>query len=617
MIVARFGAANSRPTPLGEAPPEWYGPAATDGEAGQREDPREDLEEGGLEILRRDIVLVGGGGAGLRAALAAVDAWPEASIGMVSKVYPMRSHTVSAEGGAAAVAGDDDNLDLHAYDTLKGSDFLADQDVVERFVEEAPGELVQLEHWGCPWSREPDGRIAVRAFGGMSVKRTWFAADKTGFHMLHALFQTSLKYEQIQRLDEFFATRLLVDGDRVCGVSALDIRTGEVVALIGSAVILCTGGGGRIFPFTTNAAIKSGDGMALAYRAGVPLKDMEFVQYHPTGLPGTGILMTEASRGEGGHLLNADGDRFLVTYDHGVGDKAELGPRDMLSRAIIHEIAQGRAFDGPYGHYVHLDLRHLGEKKIDERLPFVRELARDYVGVDPVYAPIPVRPVVHYMMGGVDTDIEGATPRDGLFAAGETACVTINGANRLGSNSLTECLVFGARAGRAAAAFARQAPEPNVASLRAQAEAEGGRIERLRGKSGGEKIAHIRRDMNQAMESGCGVFREESAMKACVETIADLKKRYADLGLEDGSKVFNTELVQALELGNMLDAAEAVANAALLRKESRGAHTRTDFETRNDTDFLKHTLVRFSPEGPRIEYSPVTLTRWQPEERKY
>ncbi len=570
-----------------------------------------------MEVTRYDIVLVGGGAAGLRAAIAAAEASPGARIAMVSKVYPMRSHTVSAEGGAAAVTGADDSLDMHAYDTLKGSDFLADQDVVERFVEEAPGELTQLEHWGCPWSREPDGRVAVRAFGGMSIKRTWFASDKTGFHMLHALFQTSLKYEQIVRLDESFATRLLTDGDRVCGVAALDIRSGEMRALLGGSVMLCTGGAGRIFPFTTNGSIMTGDGMALAYRAGVPLKDMEFVQYHPTGLPGTGILITEASRGEGGHLINAEGERFLVTYDHGVGDKAELGPRDMLSRAIIREMEAGRSFSGPYGNYVHLDLRHLGEKKIDERLPFVRELARNYVGVDPVHAPIPVRPVVHYMMGGIDTDAEGVTRKPGLFAAGETACVTINGANRLGSNSLTECLVFGRRAGLAAVSFAKDAPDVSDSSVREQIDAEARRIESLRGKTGGEKISQIRREMNEAMENGCGVFREEGTIKATAAKIAELRGRYADIGLEDRSKVFNTEIVAALELGNMLDAAEAVANAALLRRESRGAHTRTDFETRNDQEYLKHSLVYFAPEGPRVEYSPVTLTRWQPEERKY
>jgi fumarate reductase flavoprotein subunit len=549
--------------------------------------------------------------------MAAAELDPRISVACVSKLFPMRSHTVSAEGGAAAVARDDDSLELHIYDTLKGSDFLADQDVVEAFVQDAPRELTQLEHWGCPWSREPDGRVAVRAFGGMSVKRTWFASDKTGFHMLHALYQTSLQYPQIQWLNEYFAMKILTDGGKACGVAALDMRSGVVKAVLGRAVILCTGGAGRIFPFTTNASAKTGDGMALAYRAGVPLKDMEFVQYHPTGLPGTGILITEASRGEGGHLYNAVGERFLVTRDYGVGDKAELGPRDMLSRAEIREIQAGRGFKGPYGEYVHLDLRHLGEEKIDKRLPFVRELARNYVGVDPVYEPIPVRPVVHYMMGGVDTDVRGATLLPGLFAAGETACVSMNGANRLGSNSLTECLVFGRRSGEAATEFARGREAPRESALVEQAAAEQARLERLRGKHGGERIAQIRREMNGAMERGCGVFREEAEMAACVRTMAELKGRYADIGLSDKSLVFNTEVVQALELGNLLDVAEAVALCALQRKESRGAHTRTDYPRRSDQEYLKHTLVNFSPAGPRIDYRPVVITRWKPEERKY
>jgi fumarate reductase flavoprotein subunit len=451
----------------------------------------------------------------------------------------------------------------------------------------------------------------------MSVKRTWFAADKTGFHMLHALYQTALKYPNVHFIDESFATRLLIDDGRACGVATLDIRTSEVSAVLGKAVILTTGGGGRIFPFTTNAAIKTGDGMALAYRAGVPLKDMEFVQYHPTGLPGTGILITEASRGEGGYLFNSEGERFLVTHDYGVGDKAELGPRDMLSRAIMREFEAGRGFKGPYGDYVHLDLTHLGQQAIDKKLPFVRELARNFVGIDPVEKPIPVRPVVHYMMGGIDTDVDAATELPGLMAAGETACVSINGANRLGSNSLTECLVFGARAGRSAVDFAQRAGEANEARLLEQAQAEVGRIEALRGKHGGEKIAQIRRDLHTTMERGCGVFRSETSMQETASIVADLKGRYQDLGLSDTSKVFNTEITMALELGNMLDIAEAVVNAAILRKESRGSHTRTDFQTRNDAEFLKHTMVRFAPEGPRIDYKPVTITRWQPEERKY
>lgn len=570
-----------------------------------------------MEISRHDIVLVGGGGAGLRAAIAAVEADPKVSVACVSKLYPMRSHTVSAEGGAAGVAREDDNLDLHAYDTLKGSDFLADQDAVEIFVEAAPRELVQLEHWGCPWSREKDGRVSVRAFGGMTTKRTWYATDKTGFHMLHALFQTSLKHDRIVRYDEYFATKILVENGRAVGVAAFDMRTGKMHAVLGRSVILCTGGAGRIFPFTTNAAVKTGDGMALAYRAGVGLKDMEFVQYHPTGLPGTGILITEASRGEGGYLKNNKGERFLIEYDYGVGGKAELGPRDMVSRAEMREFQAGRGFKGPYGDYVHLELMHLGEEKIDKKIPFVRELAKNYVGIDPVFEPIPVRPVVHYMMGGVDTDLNGATELPGLFAAGEAACVSINGANRLGSNSLTECLVFGARAGLAAARFAKGSTAGDEKNALDQARSEEGRLERLRGKHGGEKIAQIRRELNLATESGCGVFREDDSMRAALDVVTQLKGRYADIGLSDRSLIFNTEVVQALELGNMLDVAETVALSALHRRESRGAHTRTDFPTRNDGEFWKHSLVKFAADGPHLSYKPVTKTRWELEERKY
>ncbi len=571
-----------------------------------------------VQVVRHDVLIVGGGAAGLRAAIAAVEADPKLSVALVSKVYPMRSHTVSAEGGAAAVAGADDSLEKHAYDTVKGSDFLADQHVIEYFVEEAPRELTRLEHCGCPWSREPDGRVAVRAFGGMTTDRTWYATDKVGFHMLHTLFQHSLRFERIVRYDEFFVTRLLVEGGAVRGVAALEIRTGEVWVMLGRAVILATGGAGKAFPFTTNGNIKTGDGMALAWRAGVGLKDMEFVQYHPTGLPGTGILITEATRGEGGYLVNKDGERFLVTRDYGVGKKAELGPRDMISRAIIQEIDAGRGIDGPYGQYVHLDLRHLGEEKIDAKLPFVRELGKAYVGVDPVHEPIPVRPVLHYMMGGVDVDIDGATALPGLYAAGETACISLNGANRLGSNSLTECLVFGARSGEKAVEHARGTTDGNEATLRRQGEEEAARLDRLRGrKKGGEKLAAIRRALGDAMESGAGVYREEDSTRDACRAIAQLKGRFADLGLQDASRVFNTELVAALELANLLDVAEAVAHSALYRRESRGAHARRDFPKRDDSQFLHHTVVHFDAAGPRVSTKPVTITRWQPEERKY
>ncbi|MBB83957.1 MAG: fumarate reductase (quinol) flavoprotein subunit [Deltaproteobacteria bacterium] len=571
-----------------------------------------------MDVSRHDIVIVGGGGAGLRAAIEAAQNNPDASIALVSKVYPMRSHTVSAEGGAAAVARDDDNLELHGYDTVKGSDFLGDQDSIQYFVQEAPKELALLENWGCPFSRNEDGTVATRAFGGMTTKRTWYAADKIGFHMLHALFQHSMRFKNIVRYDEYFVSKLLVD-DGVCrGVAALDIRTGEYHTILGRAVILTTGGGGKIFPFTTNGTIKTGDGMALAYRAGVPLKDMEFVQYHPTGLPGTGILITEATRGEGGFLRNNQGERFLVEYDYGVGTKAELGPRDMISRAIVQEIEAGRGFKGPYGEYVQLDLTHLGEDKIDSRLPFVRLLAKTYVGVAPVYEPIPIRPVVHYMMGGVDTDINGATELPGLYAAGETACVSINGANRLGSNSLTECLVFGAAAARHAMDFSAGSSDGNEAALTAQAEEEAARVDDLRGrKKGGEKISAIRRELNTVMESACGVYREQGSMQHGVGAVAQLRSRVADLRLEDDSKVFNTELITALELANMVEVAETLAVSAAHRKESRGAHTCKDFTTRNDDEYLYHTMAYHNPAGPRLGKKDVVLGKWEPEERKY
>ncbi len=571
-----------------------------------------------------DVLIIGGGGAGLRAAIAAAETSDRLSIAVLSKVYPMRSHTVSAEGGAAAVMRENDSLDTHAKDTIFGSDFLADQDVVEAFVKEAPGQMIQIEHWGCPWSRDPDGRVSVRAFGGMTVNRTLYAADKTGFHMLHALFQTSLKYDRIVRYDEWFATSLLVEDGKVSGMVALNLQDGTVRAITAKVVIICSGGGGRVFPFTTNAAIKTGDGMALAYRAGAPLKDMEFVQYHPTGLPGTGILITEASRGEGGHLKNKDGYRYLQDYglgpptDKPVNRKMELGPRDILSRCHMQEHQKGRTFEGPYGHYVHLDLRHLGEKLIDKNLPFVRELAKNYVGIDPVYEPIPVRPVVHYMMGGISTDINGRTPLEGLYAAGECACVSINGANRLGSNSLTELLVFGCRAGQSAARYAMERPAVKSNPVAQLVSDERRRLDtQFLRADGRERIADIREAMQKSMESGAGIYRDQAGMDATCKTLRELRGRFAKIGLQDRDAVFNTEVIAAMELDAMLDVAEAVANSALLREESRGSHTRTDFPKRDDARFLKHSLAFRTPAAPRIDYLPVTITRWAPEERKY
>jgi fumarate reductase flavoprotein subunit len=571
-----------------------------------------------------DVLLVGGGAAGLRAAIAIAETNPNLSVAVVSKVYPMRSHTVSAEGGAAGVIAEGDTLDEHAYDTVSGSDWLCDQDAVEAFVQEAPRELLQLEHWGCPWSRQPNGRIAVRAFGGMKNMRTWFAADKTGFHMLHTLFQTSLKYGDVRRYDEWFVTRLLVDDGRVHGVVALELMTGRIEVITAKSVVLCNGGSGKVFPFTTNANICTGDGMALAYRAGAPLKDMEFVQYHPTGLPFTGILITEAARAEGGWLLNKDGYRYLQDYDLGKPEPTpvlrsmELGPRDRLSQAFEHEVEKGHTIESPYGPIVHLDLRHLGEKLIETKLPMVRELCMQYERIDPVKELIPVRPVVHYMMGGVHTDINGATPIEGLFAAGETACVTINGANRLGSNSLPECLVFGARAGKAAADYAASAPQPPSVVME-QVDDEVRRIDRIRsGDRGPERIADIREAMQSTMEDSAGIFRSGDSLSKGVDRLADLQQRLEHIQLSDEARVFNTELMAALELANMLDIAETMLQSALQREESRGAHQRTDFTTRDDKRFLNHALAyRDSDGSARIERLPVTITRWPPGERVY
>jgi fumarate reductase flavoprotein subunit len=459
----------------------------------------------------------------------------------------------------------------------------------------------------------------------MKKMRTWFAADKTGFHMLHTLFQTSLKYTRVVRYDEWFVTKLLVDDGRVQGVVAIELMSGQVQAITARAVILCTGGCGRVFPFTTNANIKNGDGMALAYRAGAPLKDMEFVQYHPTGLPFTGILITEAARSEGGYLLNKDGYRYLQDYNLGKPEprpvlrSMELGPRDRLSQAFVKELEKGRTIEGPYGPIVHLDIRHLGEKIIRTKLPFVRELCLKYQNIDPVTEMIPVRPVIHYMMGGVHTDIRGATPLAGLYAAGEAACVSINGANRLGSNSLPELLVFGARAGRAAAEFAAGQRPPGAAVL-AQALDEQQRLERdlLHRTDGRERIAVLRDEMQKIMESSASIYRSGAVLAEAADKLRRLQERFRSVALQDHSRTFNTELASALELSYMLDVAETIVQSALRREESRGAHQRTDFPARDDQRYLAHSLASRNADGScRVDYLPVTITRWPPGERVY
>jgi fumarate reductase flavoprotein subunit len=570
-----------------------------------------------MDFESYDVLVVGGGLAGIRAAIAAVDANPRLKIAMVSKVYPMRSHTVSAEGGAAAVLRPEDSYENHAFDTIKGSDYLADQDVVEAFVREAPIELIQMEHWGCPWSRDPDGKISARPFGGMTTWRTCFAADKTGFHMLHTVFQTSLKYSQIHRHDEAFATKLLVEDSRCVGVVAIDMRSGRFQAITAKSVILATGGLGRVYAFTTNGNICTGDGMALAYRAGVGLKDMEMVQFHPTGLPFTGILITEAVRGEGGYLLNKDGERFLKRY---VPNKMELGPRDIISRAMVTEFEAGRGFEGPHGKFMHLDVRHLGEETIDAKLPFMRELGREFVGIDIVKDPIPVRPVQHYMMGGVNADIYGATSIAGLYAAGECANVGLNGGNRLGSNSLSECLVFGAAAGRAAAEHASSAGPVGANPVTALLADETSRIEAsfLDKKGGEERIGTIREELQHDMDLGAGVFRTREGLEKLTRQLGALRDRFEKIKIEDSSRTFNTELTAALELDFMLEVSETIAYSALAREESRGAHARRDFPERDDAKWLKHTLaVRTDGAEPRLDYTDVRITNFKPQARTY
>ncbi|MGB5612970.1 MAG: fumarate reductase (quinol) flavoprotein subunit, partial [Sedimenticolaceae bacterium] len=563
-----------------------------------------------MQQISTDIVIVGAGGAGLRTAIAIAESDPDLKVALISKVYPMRSHTCAAEGGAAAVIKPDDSLDLHFDDTVGGGDWLSDQDVVEYFVNEAPTELLQLDHWGCPWSREPDGSVAVRPFGGMKMKRTWFAADKSGFHILHTLFQTSLKHPGIERFDEFFSIDLLVDDGRCRGVVAMEMKSGQMYRFEAKAVILATGGAGRMFPFSTNGAIKTGDGTAMAYRAGVPTKDMEFVQYHPTGLLSTGILLTEGCRGEGGVLLNKDGRRYLQDYGMGpetpLGETVlktmELGPRDRLSQAFWHEQQKGNTIPTRWGESVYLDMTHLGEKLIDERLPLVRDLSITYAGVDPVKAPVPVRPVVHYMMGGIHTNIDAETTIPGLFAVGETACASLNGANRLGSNSLTELLVFGKRAAARAVEYVRgNQLSGNEAALQGLADRVEAKVRDLIERSGGtESIAGIRKEMAHSLEKGAGIYRTEKTLQETCDTIGKLRKRYRSIELHDKSNVFNTDLIQALELGNLLELAQTVAEGALARKESRGSHQRLDFVERDDDKFLKHTLAYYQGEdAPR------------------
>ena len=581
-----------------------------------------------MEIFNADIVIIGAGGAGLRAAIAAAEAHPTLSIALVSKVYPMRSHTVAAEGGSAAVTKDEDSFDFHFQDTVSGGDWLCEQDVVDYFVHQCPQEMTQLELWGCPWSRKEDGSINVRRFGGMKIERTWFAADKTGFHILHTLYQTSLKYPQIHRFDEHFVIDILVDEGRAQGVVAINMMEGTRVQIRANAVVMATGGAGRVYRYNTNGGIVTGDGMGMALRHGVPLRDMEFVQYHPTGLPGSGILMTEGCRGEGGILVNKNGYRYL--QDYGMGPETplghpqnkymELGPRDKVSQAFWHEWRAGRTDSTPRGDVVYLDLRHLGEKKLRERLPFICELSKAYVGVDPVSAPIPVRPTAHYTMGGIETDANCATRIAGLYAVGECSSVGLHGANRLGSNSLAELVVFGRLAGEQAAQYALGSAPLNTSALTAQAADIERRLQQIMQQEGNESWAAIRDEMGLSMEEGCGIYRTPELMQKTIDKLAELKERFKKVKIKDTSSVFNTDLLYTLELGYGLDVAQCMAHSAFQRKESRGAHQRLDDDCtkRDDVNFLKHSLAFYQgDDAPRLDYSPVKITTLPPAQRAY
>jgi succinate dehydrogenase / fumarate reductase flavoprotein subunit len=568
------------------------------------------------DTLEVDVAIVGSGLAGLRAAIEAARASNgKLSVGVFTKTQVMRSHSVSAEGGTAAVLYTDegDSFQSHMYDTVKGSDFLADQDAVELFVKKAPEEILQLERWGMPWARRPDGRIAQRFFGGQSYPRACFAEDKVGFFEMSTLYDTALKWDCVSFYPEWVVTSILTDGSRFAGLTAIEMKTGVFQIIKAKSCVIATGGAGRLYPFATYGYSSTPDGLVMAYRAGVALKDMEFVQFHPTGLVPSGILITEAARSEGGILLNSKGERFLKRY---APERLEMAPRDIVSRAMYTEILEGRGFEGQDGvKYLHLDLTQIGAEKLKTRLAGIREICMKLAGIDPISDPIPVRPVTHYFMGGIDTNIEGKTSLEGLWAAGEVACVSINGANRLGSNSTTECLVWGAITGRQAAEYAlknggRQIPREKI-------ELEEKRIfDGLLGKAPRENPYDVRNELQQTMEGHCHIFRDEAGLLKGLGKVKSLREKLYK-GVVDSSRVYNTNLINVLELENMLEISEVIVISALNRQESRGAHARTDYPKRDDGNFLKHTLAYYTLEGPKLEYISPTITEYMPTERKY
>jgi succinate dehydrogenase / fumarate reductase flavoprotein subunit len=566
-----------------------------------------------VPLHEHDVVIIGGGLAGLRAAIEAHDAGRDVAV--VSKVHPLRSHSVAAQGGINAALGnapgsEHDRWEDHAFDTVKGSDYLADQDAAEVLCSEATAAVLELEHMGTVFSRLPDGRIAQRPFGGAGFPRTCYAADRTGHNLLHTLYQ-QLAARGVTVYEEFYVTALATDSRSCTGCVALEMATGELHGLAAKAVMLATGGYGRVFARSTNAVINTGDGAALAYSAGVALEDVEFVQFHPTTLFGTNILISEGARGEGGVLVNVRGDRFMRDY---AAKAMELAPRDIVARAIQTEIDSGRGFGDAY---VHLDLTHLGADKVKERLPGIRQIAMDFAGVDPIEKPVPVQPGQHYSMGGVATDKEGRTSLTGLYAAGECACVSVHGANRLGGNSLLETVVFGRRAGAAMSRHAAEVEGPGGGPVERRVRAEEERIRRLLGRTGGTRVASVRQELQALMFRDFGIFREEKQMRRGLARVAELREEARHASLSSREPKYNFGLVAALELEAMTLVAEPVASGALKREESRGSHARTDFPKRDDARFLKHTLARLVDGETVIEYKPVTITSFPVKERTY
>ena len=569
-------------------------------------------------VIDHDLIIFGAGLAGLRTAIeAARRSEGKLNIAIVTKNQMMRAHSVAAEGGTAAVLRleQGDSFDLHAWDTVKGSDFLADQDVVHRFVRIIPDEIRQLEHWGIPWTRWEDGKIAQRPFGGHSYPRAVLAADKTGFFELQTLYDTLLKYANVKHYNEFYVTSILVEDNVFKGLVAFDMSSGQFHLLRGKGLVIASGGGGTLFGFTTYSQTVTGDGLALAYRAGIPLEDMEFVQFHPTGLVPSGILMTEACRGEGGYLVNSKGERFMANY---APERMELAPRDLVSRSEMKEIEAGRGFKGPEGlDYIYLDLRHLGADKINDRLPLIREVCLHYNDLDPIDEPIPCRAVAHYSMGGIETDIDGATRIPGVWAAGEAACVSLHGANRLGSNSTAECLVWGKIVGEQAASYCADQKDLGNAPMPLFEKQVKWVSEEIKGMNGKENLYEVRRELRKTMDQNVGVFRTEEGLAEAQTRIRALKERYKNINIHDKSGSYNTNLIHALELGNLLELADVMVTGGLARKESRGAHARRDYPVRDDDNWLKHTLATRQDGKIELSYKPVVISTWKPVERKY